>query len=59
MNATGWDGKQKRFENVVVYEANHYNPKESPIQETCIDLTNKRGGSLVEPKWRCIQEVRK
>ncbi len=59
LNATGWDGKQKRFANVVVYEASHFNGKDNKNQETCIDLTNKRGGSLVEPKWRCIQELRK
>lgn len=52
----GWDEKRKRFKNVVVYEASHFNRQESDIQETCISLTSERGGNFENPKWHCVQE---
>ncbi len=56
LKAAGWDSSRKKFKNQVVYKASHFDRKESDEEETCINLTDQRGGNFVEPQWRCIKE---
>lgn len=56
LQSTGWDSKKKTFKNVVVYEATYFNRKESDISESCIALTDKRGGEINRSGWKCLKE---
>jgi hypothetical protein len=56
LKSSGWDAKKKTFKNIVVYEASYFNRKESDILETCIALTDQRGGEFESSGWRCLKE---
>ncbi len=54
--SAGWDPKNRTFKNTVVYEASHFDRKESDFLESCMVMTDRRGGKIEHDQWKCLKE---